>query len=347
MVFLRHDESALHGHSGTPDCVLKDNLKGFNMYNRHTPTYLALPLFATLSVSMAGTAVAQPQGAEETNRRPDNVGTGAYPAIKEEVAELPGHVIYRPADLAALGAQKLGVVAWGNGGCSPDGASSRFHLLELASHGYLVIAAGTILSGPGAPPREPPVEGQQGLRTVAADLTAALDWAFAENERQGSPYYGRLDPEQVAASGVSCGGLQAIEVAGDPRIDTLVLQNTGILNDGPNALMPGMSLVKDDLKAIHTPTIYILGGDSDIAYVNGMDDFKRIEHVPVAVANLLGAGHGGTYSHDNGGVAAQVAVHWLNWQLRDDAESAKYFVGADCILCTDPAWSFEAKQLVP
>jgi pimeloyl-ACP methyl ester carboxylesterase len=141
--------------------------------------------------------------------------------------------------------------------------------------------------------------------------------------------------------------LQAIEVAGDPRIDTLVLQNTGILNDGPNALMPGMALVKDDLKAIHTPTLYILGGDSDIAYVNGMDDFKRIDHVPVAVANLLGAGHGGTYSQENGGVAAQVAVHWLNWQLRDDAESARYFIGADCVLCADPAWSFEAKRLAP
>jgi hypothetical protein len=50
---------------------------------------------------------------------------------------------------------KLGVVAWGNGGCSDDGASSRFHLLEIASHGYLVIASGRILSGPGAPPREP------------------------------------------------------------------------------------------------------------------------------------------------------------------------------------------------
>ena len=29
----------------------------------------------------------------------------------------------------------------GNGGCSDDGASSRSHLLEIASHGYLVIAS--------------------------------------------------------------------------------------------------------------------------------------------------------------------------------------------------------------
>src|SRR5688500_5896538 len=91
----------------------------------------------------------------ELNTRPDTPGTGRFAAMKEEVPTLPRHVVYRPKDLAALGGTKLGVVAWGNGGCSADGASSRFHLLEIASHGYLVIASGRILSGPGAPPREP------------------------------------------------------------------------------------------------------------------------------------------------------------------------------------------------
>src|SRR4051812_28517291 len=70
----------------------------------------------------------------EINRRPDTPGSGGFPAMKEEVASLPRHVVYRPKDLASLGSVKLGVVAWGNGGCSDDGASSRFHLLEVASH---------------------------------------------------------------------------------------------------------------------------------------------------------------------------------------------------------------------
>jgi hypothetical protein len=87
---------------------------------------------------------------------PDTPGTGRYPSMKEEDPSLADHTVYRPADLAAMGKQKLGVVAWGNGGCSDDAASTRFHLLELASHGYLVIASGKILSGPGAPPRPVP-----------------------------------------------------------------------------------------------------------------------------------------------------------------------------------------------
>lgn len=284
----------------------------------------------------------------EINARPDTPGSGRFAAMKEEDPSLPRHVVYRPKDLAALGRTKLGVVAWGNGGCSDDGASSRFHLLEIASHGYLVIASGRILSGPGAPPREPrpAAPAPQGQlpppRTQVSDLTDAVDWALAENMRAGSPYFGRIDPAQIAYSGWSCGGVQALQVAKDPRVKTLVIQNSGILNSGPTN-MTGTSVGKEVLQTLHTPTIYILGGPKDIAYENGMDDFKRISNVPVAVANLP-VGHGGTYNEPNGGAAASVAVSWLDWQLRGDGESGKRFVGDDCGLCKDAQWSFERKQ---
>jgi hypothetical protein len=282
----------------------------------------------------------------EINKRPDTPGTGRFPAMKEEVASLPRHVVYRPTDLAGLGRTKLGVVAWGNGGCSDDGASSRFHLLEIASHGYLVIASGQILSGPGAPPREPRPAPPQGQlpppRTKVSDLTDAVDWALAENQRKGSPYFGRIDPAQIAYSGWSCGGVQALQVAKDPRVKTLVIHNSGVLNSGPTT-MTDISVGKEVLQTLHTPVIYIEGGPKDIAYENGMDDFKRITHVPAAIANLQ-VGHGGTFNEPNGGAAASVAVSWLNWQLRGDAESAKRFVGEDCGLCKDAQWSLERKQ---
>jgi hypothetical protein len=323
------------------------------MNHLHVRRFINRFAVAALAAACLGSVVsAQPaapdpaaaQRAEELNRQPDNVGTGPFAAMKEEVASLPEHVVYRPRDLDALGSQKLGVVAWGNGGCSVDGASSRFHLLELASHGYVVIASGRILSGPGASPRAAPVEGQPVQRTDAAYLTQAIDWALSENARDGSPFFGRIDPAQVAVSGFSCGGLEALRIGADPRVTAVVLHNTGILIDGPSDI-PGMDLEKDQLLKLHTPVIYILGGESDIAYTNGMDDYKRIEHVPAAVANLLGAGHGGTYSQPNGGSAAKVAVNWLQWQLRDDAEAARSFTGADCGLCRDSAWTFERKGI--
>lgn len=282
----------------------------------------------------------------EAGKLPDPPGSGPYAAMKEEVPSLPKHVVYRPANLTALKGRKLGVVAWGNGGCSDDGASSRFHLLELASRGYLVIANGRILSGPGAPPAEPqaaPAPGQlPPSRTKAAELSDAIDWALKENQRPGSPYFGRIEPTQVAVSGWSCGGVQALKIGADPRVKTLVLHNTGIFN-GPS-LLPEMDIGKDALKALHTPVIYILGGPTDIAYANGMDDYRRIEHVPVAVANLP-VGHGGTFLQPNGGAAASVAASWLDWQLRGDPKAARVFTGADCGLCKDKAWAFERKHL--
>ena len=288
---------------------------------------------------------AQERAAAELNARPDTPGTGRFPAMKEEVPSLPRHVVYRPKALDGLGRQKLGVVAWGNGGCSDDGASSRFHLLEIASHGYLVIASGRILSGPGAPPREPRPVAQAGAisppRTQASDLTEAADWALAENQRRGSPYFGRIDPSLVAYSGWSCGGLQALAVAKDPRVKTLVLHNTGVFNEGQS--ISGLDVRKDVLQTLHTPAIYILGGPTDIAYANGMDDFNRIAHVPVAVANLP-VGHGGTFNQPDGGAAASVAVSWLDWQLRGDTRSAKRFAGEDCGLCQDSQWSLQRKQ---
>ena len=135
---------------------------------------------------------------------------------------------------------------------------------------------------------------------------------------------------------------QALQVAKDPRVKTLVIHNSGLLNSGPTT-MTGASVGKEVLQTLHTPVIYIEGGPTDIAYENGMDDFKRISHVPAAIANLP-VGHGGTFNEPNGGAAASVAVSWLNWQLRGDAQSAKRFVGEDCGLCKDSQWSLQRKQ---
>lgn len=285
----------------------------------------------------------------KANALPDSTGTGPFAARKEVDARLPGHVVYRPADLDALGSRKLGVLVWGNGGCSDDGASARQHLLEIASHGYLVIAPGTVLSGPGAPPRAPRPAPQPGaplklaVETSADDVRGGLDWALAENARAGSPYRGRIDPALVAVSGHSCGGLQAIQLAGDPRIRAVIVHNSGVFTDGTNPIA-GMTVSKALLETFHTPVLYILGGKSDIAYPNGTDDYRRITKVPAVLANI-DIGHGGSFGAPNGGVVAPVAVAWLEWQLRNDAAAGKMFTGAECGLCTDAKWTVERKGI--
>ncbi len=318
---------------------------------------VALALAASLALGIADAAApgtggavtppVDPQAAQRRARndqRADEPGTGPYPAIKEQVAALPRHVVYRPANLAALGTQKLGVVAWGNGACSEDGASSRFHLLQIASHGYLVLALGRIYSGPDAPPPRdrPDPDSPPSGRTLPSDLTDAITWALAENARPGSPFEGRIDPAQVAVSGFSCGGLQALSVAGDPRVKAVVLHNTGVLIEPTN--VPGMDVGKEVLETLHTPVLYILGGEPDIAWENGMDDFRRISKVPVAVASAP-VGHGGTFDEPNGGAAARIATAWLDWQLRGDAAAGTMFTGAGCGLCGPGEWTLQWRNV--
>src|SRR5690606_32358751 len=184
---------------------------------------------------------------------------------------------------------------------------------------------------------------QTEVRSKSHKLLDAIDWAIAQNADPKSPYYQKIDVENIAVSGMSCGGLQTLEVAGDPRITTVGVFNSGVVGNGGG--MPGMPQVtKAQLQKIHAPTLYLLGGESDIAYGNGMDDFKQINHVPIFVGNL-DVGHGGTYGKPYGGEFGKVATHWYKWQLKGDQEAGKLFTGATPGLSKSAGWVFEKKNM--
>ncbi|WP_321372604.1 hypothetical protein [uncultured Draconibacterium sp.] len=287
-------------------------------------------LLVVLAAVFANKIIAQ----ESASRIVEDGGTGKYKAIMISESSLATHTVFRPQDLSAFGKKnKLPVIAWGNGACANSPWEHINFLNEVASYGFLVIAIGPM-----------PAEGEQGGgRSQSSQLTDAIDWAIAQNSDKNSPYYKKVDVKNIAVSGMSCGGLQTLEMAPDPRVTTTVVCNSGVLPT-PNGGMPGMpALEKEDLKKLHTPTLYLLGGETDIAYNNGMDDYKRINHVPVFVANL-DVGHGGTYREPHGGEFAKVATAWYQWQMKGDKEASKMFVGDDCGLCNDDEWKFESKN---
>lgn len=276
---------------------------------------------------------------DAANRTPELSGSGPWPAQMEVDLALPDATLYRPKDLAALGRRKLGVLIWGNGGCTNDGASARAHLAEIASHGYLVLAPGKPLTGPltlaGAPkPKE--------MTTQLADLRALLYWALAENGRPGSPYYRRIDPRAVAAAGHSCGGMQAIMLGDDPRVRTVLIHNSGIFPNLPDN--PPLSMHRERLRGLHGPVLFVLGGKSDVAWGFAESSYDAIDRVQVFFGSL-DVGHGGTFQQPHGGPVAKMSTDWLEWQLFGDRKAARTFTGADCGLCTDAKWTVRKKRM--
>lgn len=262
-------------------------------------------------------------------------GTGAYSAVMYTDSSLATHTLFRPKDLNVFGENnKLPVIAWGNGACANSPWEHINFLSEVASHGFLVIAIGPMAQ-----------EGDRIRgRSASSQLLDAIDWAIAQNSDESGVLYKKIDTSKIAVSGMSCGGLQTLEVAPDPRITTVVVCNSGILGN-PGSGMPGMpALKKDHLAKLHTPTLYLLGGETDIAYENGMDDFSRINHVPVLMANM-DVGHGGTYSQPHGGEFARVATAWYKWQLKGDSKAGEMFTGNPCRLSESTLWEVDKKNL--
>jgi predicted alpha/beta-hydrolase family hydrolase len=290
--------------------------------------------FLVLIMSVVAPAFAQ----EAASRVVENGGTGKYSALMLKDVTLPTHTIFRPQHIEVFNAKKsLPLIVWGNGACFDSPWEHVNFLNEIASHGFMVIAIGTL-------PKE---TGEQvTTRSTSSKLLDAIDWAIAQNANEKSVYFKKINTQKVAVAGMSCGGLQALEVAGDPRVSTLLVANSGIFIDPVrgNAMPMMPQLDKTHLTKIHTPTLYLLGGPSDIAYNNGMDDVEKINQVPVFVGNL-DVGHGGTYGQPFGGDFAKVATAWFQWQLKGDKKAGKLFTGKKPGITKMPGWTFAKKKI--
>ena len=173
-----------------------------------------------------------------------------------------------------------------------------------------------------------------------AGLKQALEWAIAQNADKNSPYYQKLDIDNIAAAGMSCGGLQALHMSDDARIKTILVMNSGYF--GTDESEDKASLAKLKQKSI----IWILGGSTDIAWENGNDDFKRMSgSMPACLVSLDGIGHGGTYMQPNGGDYAKVAGAWLKWWLKGDKEASTMFTGSEPGVSKMAGWTIERKNI--
>lgn len=246
---------------------------------------------------------------------------------------LPSHTVYRPTAMEAV-TEPLPVVAWGVGGCTLPGTSVGVFLAEITAAGYLVVSDNNPVAT---------------FPTTAEMMIETLDWAETQNSDPSSIYFRKLDTENMALMGHSCGGLQALHSGSiDPRVDTVIAVGSGIFESG------GLGgATKDDLLTL-PPTLWMNGGPEDIAYPQAEADFAEVHaYVPAVWANydltergsgLFGA-HNGTLNDELGGEYARASILWLDFMLKGKTENQAQFMQDTCGLCdADPKWSVQSKN---
>ena len=254
-------------------------------------------------------------------------GSGPHKVVIETNSD-PGikyGTIYRPEDLGS--GKKYPIFVWGNGGCSQNGYSNKAAMGEIASWGYFIVADGT-------------PNGTGNKMTGGDDMGDPkpfydyITWAISQNKNPCSAYYESLDTTKIASDGFSCGGLMAINGAGDPRFSAIGYSSSGLFSDSPAKW-----------KAIHTPFKIMNGGSSDMAYENGQRDYKGISAlgIPIIYFVKTSAGHGGDLNNGKGDFNT-VNLAWLNWQLKGDegATGKALLVGPDCKYCKASGWEFKS-----
>lgn len=83
-------------------------------------------------------------------------------------------------------------------------------------------------------------------------MVDALD--FVTKTRSG--IFAQADVTKIAAAGMSCGGLEALDMKDEPRVGHIGVFNSGYRQNTERA------------STIKKPTFFFLGGTSDIAYEN-------------------------------------------------------------------------------
>ena len=284
--------------------LLKPELFRINLISKNMKRKVTLILLALLTLTTWGSP---------SRKVIDEGGSGPYKAEAVSESTLPDFTIYRPADLLGTVTQNgpLPLIVFANGACNDTSLPYERMLSDLSSYGYLVVALGEMQDS---------ITDRELHKSPTEDMIRAIDWAESQNKDADSPYFKKIDMEYVGLAGHSCGGAQVLANCADERVKTCILFNSGM----GEMEMAGAS--KESLKNLHCPILYILGGDTDIAYKNALADYGRIDNVPVAFANQLRVGHDGTFHDQYGGSYSRMLRAWLSWQFKDQRNNIDIFL---------------------
>ena len=224
--------------------------------NKHRGGYSSIPGMNSEQTGLFGTgpATATPnitlhalfqmiRGAIGTITPDSGGGSGPYRASYSSLPSLPKHTVYQP-DISTLPPlYTLPIILWGNGACRGYGGWFSKFLIEIASHGYFVIANGV-----------PHLSGIFSS-TKHTDIPDAIDWV---HQNAGQEEWKHLDKSRLAVAGQSCGGLQAYSASLDERVTVTAIFNSGLIHAENTKYFD----------RLHAPVGFFCGGVADIAYGN-------------------------------------------------------------------------------
>lgn len=254
------------------------------------------------------------------------------PTFEEHHDISPYFNVFYPEDLEAAVEETghpLPVVVWGNGGCMRASLAWQTMFDRWSQAGFVTVGLDV---GP---------DGNPMAMHSWQEHAEQIDWVVQENEREGSPFYGKLDTTRIIAAGNSCGGVTALSVAAnDDRV-------TGVyVLSGSSAL--GTADV-NVMGAITVPVGYSEGGPEDISRAAAEADYAALsEGVPGMIVARTTGDHI-TISFTDQTIVAQEAETGLNWMdlVLYGTQAAYDALTSDtiCTGCEPGLYNLESKNL--
>ncbi len=259
----------------------------------------------------ADTEFVNPVNPSEAVCIPVGIDTFNEPAaVSDDIKNLRGldhslYTVFHPACMKP--GETYPVITWANGTCG-EMAGYTALLGSIASHGFVIVASNSTWTNTG-------VTNDVQLR--------ALDYAAALNADPNSVLHGRLDLEHIGAMGHSQGASATNNADSDPRIDAVILWNSGNSNDKPYLNVSG----ERDLGS-NTPESMQSGADA--ATQPGAWVYYR------QVLETGGSSTGHLVLMEQPERVIDMTVAWWSWWLKGDQDAKAMFVGDNCGLCNQP-----------
>ena len=295
---------------------------------------LAIIVIGFIVLKILSSRPAAPTDYQETTETGGEIeakymANGPYEVRSREdgvLQEFGKFIMYYPAELES-GDRKWPVIVLCNGSGTP---LSKYPAVaeHYASWGFIVIGT----------------EESYSWNALGADLSVELLERWNDNEAIGetvSPFYQKVDFENVGVVGHSQGGVGVINAITDTRHKDVFKAAVSL---SPTNKELAHNLLWDyDATKVNIPILLFAGeggGDDWVVTVEQLQEIYDDISSDKFMARRKSTGHGEVLYMPDGYTTA-----WFMWQLQGDMEAAKAFIGDDPELMTNPLYQDQATNL--